>query len=192
MEAAHQLSSRPDCNSTEDVPSFTMRNCSFSNAIRPGSMRCRNSMIPWQIFTGCAKFQWMVDEIWGMDARCFVLEPKKKKRSDESVTWCWECAQKTYHHSVVRQEKGSRRTCAIPTKHLHQVKNADHKCMLETLWFPQNWQQYWNVSNCCSHKTLLHERTRSTFGIDWLMSNCWCEVSLTKTIETCQINMNCP
>ena len=31
------------------------------------------------------------------------------------------------HHTVVRQEKGT-----VPIRHLRQVKNADHKCMLET------------------------------------------------------------
>ena len=45
----------------------------------------------------------------------------------------------TDHHSVVRQEKGSRGTCAkrqvrsSTDEALASGENADHKCMLETL-----------------------------------------------------------
>ena len=47
MESAHRLSSRPDCNRTAEVPSFTLRTASVA-------------VIPGKIFTGFAKFQGIV------------------------------------------------------------------------------------------------------------------------------------
>ena len=43
-----RFSPKPDCNNTADVPSFILRaHCSVGDPIRPGSMRCRSTMIPW-------------------------------------------------------------------------------------------------------------------------------------------------
>ena len=60
MESAHHFSSRPDCNITAKVPSFTLRACSFSNPICFWSVWCRRTMIPGKIFTSFAKFQGIV------------------------------------------------------------------------------------------------------------------------------------
>ena len=51
MESAHQLSFRPDCHNTADVPSFHSAHCSLSNPICFRSVWCRRSMIPGKIFT---------------------------------------------------------------------------------------------------------------------------------------------
>ena len=60
MESAHQFSSRPDCNNTAEVPSFTLR-FAFS-AIPFVSDLCGVDVqwIPEKIFTGFAKFQGIV------------------------------------------------------------------------------------------------------------------------------------
>ena len=60
MESAHHFSSRPDCNSTEDVPSFTLRTALSAIPFRFRSVWCRRAMIPGKIFTGFAKFQGIV------------------------------------------------------------------------------------------------------------------------------------
>ena len=49
--------SRPSCNNTANVPSFT----SFSNTIRLRTVWCGSTMIPGEIFTGFAKFQGIVN-----------------------------------------------------------------------------------------------------------------------------------
>ena len=49
MESAHQFSSRPDCNNTAEVRSFTL-----SNPICFRSVWCRRTTIPGKIFTGFA------------------------------------------------------------------------------------------------------------------------------------------
>ena len=56
MESAHQFSSRPDCNSIADVPSFTLRTASLSNPICFRSVWCPRTMISGMIFTGLAEF----------------------------------------------------------------------------------------------------------------------------------------
>ena len=60
MESAHHFSSKPDCSSTADVPSFILRTALFSSTVCFGSMECWRAMIPWKIFTGFATFQWAV------------------------------------------------------------------------------------------------------------------------------------
>ena len=54
--AFHQFSSRPDCNNTAEVPSFTLR----TDPICFWSMWCRRAMIPGEIFTSFAEFQGIV------------------------------------------------------------------------------------------------------------------------------------
>ena len=59
MESVHHFSSRPDCNNTADVPSFTLRTA--LSAIPFVSDLCgRRTMIPRKIFTSFAKFQGIV------------------------------------------------------------------------------------------------------------------------------------
>ena len=60
MESANQFSSRPDCNNTADVPSFTLRTALSAITFVFRSVRCRRTMIPGKIFTGFAKFQGFV------------------------------------------------------------------------------------------------------------------------------------
>ena len=57
MESAYQFSSRPDCNNTAEVPSFSLRTALSAIPIRFWSVWCRRTMIPGRIFTGFAKFQ---------------------------------------------------------------------------------------------------------------------------------------
>ena len=96
---------------------------------------------------------------------------------------------KADHHSVVRQEKGSRRTCAK-----RQVRNStDLKTLITSACLKHS--DFLKIDNWIDMcLTAVHmkpfsmiERVRR-FGIDQLMSNCCCEVSLTKTIETREIN----
>ena len=60
MESAHQFSSRPDCNNTAEVPSFTLRTALSAIPICFRSVWCRRTVIPGKIFTGFAKFQGIV------------------------------------------------------------------------------------------------------------------------------------
>ena len=55
MESAHHFSSRPDCNNTADVPSFTLRTARSPICFR--SVWCRRTTIPGKIFTGFGNFQ---------------------------------------------------------------------------------------------------------------------------------------
>ena len=54
MESAHRIFSRPDCDNTAEVPSFTLRT---ALSICFWSVWCRRTMIPGKIFTGFAKSQ---------------------------------------------------------------------------------------------------------------------------------------
>ena len=56
MESAYQFLSRPDCNNTAEVPSFTLRTALSSIPFVFLSVWCRRTMIPGKIFTGFAKF----------------------------------------------------------------------------------------------------------------------------------------
>ena len=66
MESAHQCSCRPDCRNTAEVPSFTLRTALSAIPLSLWSMWCRRAMIPWEIFTGFAKFQGIVsaNDFW--------------------------------------------------------------------------------------------------------------------------------
>ena len=66
MESADHFSSRPDCNSTTDVPSLILRECSLSNPICSWSVWCWRTVIPRKIFTRIAKFQGIVsvNDFW--------------------------------------------------------------------------------------------------------------------------------
>ena len=57
MESAHQFSSRPDCNNTAEVPSFTLRTVLSTVPFVSDLCGVRRTMIPGKIFTGFAKFQ---------------------------------------------------------------------------------------------------------------------------------------
>ena len=61
MEYAHHFSSRPDCNNTADVPSFTLRTALSAIPFVFRSVWCRRTMIPGEIFTSFAKFQGIVN-----------------------------------------------------------------------------------------------------------------------------------
>ena len=66
----------------------------------------------------------------------------------------------------------SAKCAAVPIRHLRQVKTLITSACLKNCNFlniDNRIEMY--VSNCCSHETLLHDRTRS-FGIDYHMSNC--------------------
>ena len=59
MESAHHFSSRPDCNNTAEVPSFTLRTA-LSAIPFVSDLWCWRTMVPGRIFTGFAKFQGIV------------------------------------------------------------------------------------------------------------------------------------
>ena len=59
MESAHQFSSRPDCNNTAEVPSFTLRTA-LSAIPFVSDLWCRRTMIPGKIFTIFSKFHGIV------------------------------------------------------------------------------------------------------------------------------------
>ena len=73
----------------------------------------------------------------------------------------------------------SAKCATVPIKHLCQVKALITSACLKhsDVTKLDNWIE-----------TLLHDRTRSTLGIDQLMSNCRCEVSLMTTKEKCEVN----
>ena len=152
------------------------RNSTFLKAMKMWSRWSTEAEVRrWDTSPGPTELRWigcLTESIWTqkVDEILWMLFCSwAKKRSDESVTWCWECAQRQTT-SVVRQEKGSRRTCAkhqvrnSTDRHLRQVKTLITSAWLKHSDFLKNWQLDWNVSNCC------------------------CELSLTKTIETCEIN----
>ena len=69
------------------------------------------------------------------------------------------------NHSVVRQEKGSRRTCAQSAK--CATARIRHLCQVKTLTTSARLKHsdFHKIDNSCSHETLLHERTHSTSGL---------------------------
>ena len=61
MESAHQLSFRPDCNCTAEVPSFTLRTALPAIPfVSDLCVWCRRAMIPGEILTSFAEFQGIV------------------------------------------------------------------------------------------------------------------------------------
>ena len=66
MESAHHFSSRPDCNNTADVPSFTLRAALSAIPSCFRSVWCRRKMIPRKIFPGFGKFLGIVsvNDFW--------------------------------------------------------------------------------------------------------------------------------
>ena len=66
MESAHQLSFRPDCNNTAEVPSFNLRAALSAIPLVSDLCGADVQMIPGEIFTNFAEFQGIVsvNDFW--------------------------------------------------------------------------------------------------------------------------------